>query len=64
MRSTDRVPDRRSVEERAHRLRDDLRDPHRYAAVACARDEVIGYGGVIHHHVSPGDPPDTAPTGY
>ncbi len=42
----------------------DLRDPDRYAVVACAGDEVIGYGGVIHHEVSPGDPPDTAPTGY
>jgi hypothetical protein len=25
---------------------------------------VIGYGGVIRHQVSPGDPPDTAPSGY
>jgi ribosomal protein S18 acetylase RimI-like enzyme len=53
-----------SVEARTHRLMADLRDPERYAAVACADDEVIGYGGVIHHQVSPEDPPDTAPTGY
>ncbi|TCO28182.1 ribosomal protein S18 acetylase RimI-like enzyme [Kribbella steppae] len=53
-----------SVEARTHRLMADLREPERYAAVACAGDEVIGYGGVIHHEVSPGDPPDMAPTGY
>lgn len=53
-----------SIEARTHRLMADLREPDRYAAVACADDEVIGYGGVVHHEVSPDDPPDVAPTGY
>jgi ribosomal protein S18 acetylase RimI-like enzyme len=53
-----------SVEARTHRLMADLRDPARYTAVACAGDEVIGYGGVIRHDVSPGDPPEMAPSGY
>lgn len=50
-----------SVEERRERLLGDLADPNRYVAVACAGDEVVGYGGVIHHELTP---PHTAPTGY
>ncbi len=53
-----------SVEARTHRLMAEVREPDRYAAVACAGDEVIGYGGVIHHEISPGDPSDVAPSGY
>jgi ribosomal protein S18 acetylase RimI-like enzyme len=53
-----------SVEVRKERLLADLDNPGHYVAVACAGDEVIGYGGVIHHQVSPGDPSDTAPTGH
>ena len=50
--------------ERLERLRADLQHPDRYTVVACADGEVIGYGAVIHHELSPTDPPNTAPTGY
>ena len=53
-----------SVEARRERLLVDLQSTDRYVAVACAGDEVVGYGGVIRHQVAAGDPPDTAPSGY
>ncbi|MER7247096.1 GNAT family N-acetyltransferase [Kribbella sp. NPDC000426] len=53
-----------SAAERRNRLHADLEDPERYIAVAVVGDEVVGYGGVIHHELSPADPPTTAPTGY
>jgi ribosomal protein S18 acetylase RimI-like enzyme len=53
-----------SVADRRERLLDDLERPDQYVVVACAGDEVIGYGGVIRHQVAPGMPADTAPSGY
>lgn len=53
-----------SVADRRERLQRDLEDADRYVVVACARDEVIGYGGVIRHQLAPGMPADTAPSGY
>lgn len=53
-----------SVEDRRERLLADLENPDRYVAVACAGDEVVGYGGVIRHQLAPGMPADTAPSGY
>jgi ribosomal protein S18 acetylase RimI-like enzyme len=53
-----------SAAERLERLQGDLRNPDRYTAVACVDGQVIGYGAVIHHVLSPTDPPKTAPTGY
>ena len=50
--------------ERLERLKADLQHPDRYTVVACVDGEVIGYGAVIHHELSPTDPPTTAPTGY
>lgn len=49
---------------RRERLVADLQDPDRYSVVACVDREVIGYAAVIHHELSPTDPPNTAPTGY
>jgi ribosomal protein S18 acetylase RimI-like enzyme len=49
---------------RRERLVADLQDPDRYSVVACVDGEVIGYAAVIHHELSPTDPPNTAPTGY
>jgi GNAT superfamily N-acetyltransferase len=51
-------------DERKQRLLADLDDRTRYSAVACSRDEVIGYGGVMRHERSPADPPTMAPTGF
>ena len=53
-----------STEDRRERLLADLHDPTRYSVVACADGQVIGYAAVIHHEVSPDDPPTMAPTGY
>ena len=53
-----------SAAERRERLVADLADPDKYIAVAVVGDEVVGYGGVIHHELKPDDPPTTAPTGY
>jgi ribosomal protein S18 acetylase RimI-like enzyme len=53
-----------SAADRIERLLSDLENPDRYIAVACAGDEVIGYGGVNKHQLSPGMPADTAPSGY
>jgi len=53
-----------SAAERRGRLLADLSDPDRYAVVAVVDSEVIGYGGVIRHEVSPTDPTTMAPTGY
>lgn len=50
--------------ERKDRLLSDLHDPTRYSIVACVETDVVGYAAVIHHEVSPDDPPTTAPTGY
>ena len=52
------------VAERRSRLLSDLHDPTRYSVVACVGTEVIGYAAVIHHEISPDDPPTMAPTGY
>ncbi|MFI5694920.1 GNAT family N-acetyltransferase [Kribbella sp. NPDC051586] len=53
-----------SAAERRERLVADLANPERYIAVAVVDDEVVGYGGVIRHELSPDDPPKTAPSGY
>jgi ribosomal protein S18 acetylase RimI-like enzyme len=53
-----------SADERRERLLADLRAPDRYAAVASAAGQVVGYGGVIRHERSAEHPPDTAPSGY
>ncbi|GAA1584231.1 hypothetical protein GCM10009804_45700 [Kribbella hippodromi] len=53
-----------SAADRRTRLLADLEDPERYIAVAEVGGQVVGYGGVIRHDVSPGDPPNTAPSGY
>ncbi|WP_112238956.1 GNAT family N-acetyltransferase [Kribbella monticola] len=53
-----------SVSDRRERLLSDLENPDRYVAVACAGEEVIGYGGVVRHQLVPGMPADTAPSGY
>jgi ribosomal protein S18 acetylase RimI-like enzyme len=53
-----------SVEKRRERLLADLENPDHYVVVACADDQVIGYGGVIRHQLSPGMPAGTAPSGY
>ncbi|MBB5978023.1 GNAT family N-acetyltransferase [Kribbella solani] len=53
-----------SVADRRTRLVADLEDPERYIAVAEVDGEVVGYGGVIRHDLSPDDPPATAPSGY
>ncbi|WP_185445923.1 GNAT family N-acetyltransferase [Kribbella qitaiheensis] len=53
-----------SVAERRERLLADLENPDRYVAVACAGDDVVGYGGVIRHQLMSGMPADTAPSGY
>jgi ribosomal protein S18 acetylase RimI-like enzyme len=52
------------VEDRRSRLQADLENPDSYVAVAASGDEVVGYGGVIHHKLTPDHPPGTAPTGY
>lgn len=52
-----------SAAARRERLLADLENPDRYIAVACAGDQVIGYGGVNRHDLSPGMPADTAPSG-
>jgi len=52
------------VEERRSRLQADLENPNSYVAAAVSGAEVIGYGGVIHHELTPEHPPGTAPTGY
>ncbi|WP_328999952.1 GNAT family N-acetyltransferase [Kribbella sp. NBC_00709] len=53
-----------SAADRRERLVADLADPDRYIAVAVVDGEVVGYGGVIPHELSPDDPPTTAPSGY
>lgn len=53
-----------SVAERLERIQADLQNPDKYTVVACVDGEVIGYGAVIRHELSPTDPPNTAPTGY
>jgi ribosomal protein S18 acetylase RimI-like enzyme len=53
-----------SAAARRERLLADLENPDRYIAVACAGEEVIGYGGVNLHQLSPEMPADTAPSGY
>ncbi|MDX2970815.1 GNAT family N-acetyltransferase [Kribbella solani] len=53
-----------SAADRRTRLVADLEDPERYIAVAEVDGEVVGYGGVIRHDLSPDDPPATAPSGY
>jgi ribosomal protein S18 acetylase RimI-like enzyme len=50
--------------ERRSRLLSDLHDPTRYSVVAGVGTEVVGYAAVIHHELSPDDPPTMAPTGY
>ncbi|TCC32746.1 GNAT family N-acetyltransferase [Kribbella speibonae] len=52
------------VDERRSRLEADLENPDRYTAVAEINGEVVGYGAVIRHQISPADPPTTAPDGY
>lgn len=52
------------VDERRSRLEADLQNPDRYTAVAEIEGEVVGYGAVIRHQISPTDPPTTAPDGY
>lgn len=53
-----------SVEQRRQRLEGDLANPERYTVVAEVAGEVVGYGAVIRHQISPADPPTTAPDGY
>jgi ribosomal protein S18 acetylase RimI-like enzyme len=53
-----------SVDERLRRLEADLADADRHTVVAEIGGEVVGYGAVIRHQVSPVDPPNTAPDGY
>ena len=53
-----------SADDRHNRLQADLDDLDRYSVVAVVGGDVIGYGGVIRHEVSPADPPNMAPTGY
>ncbi|MFI5707225.1 GNAT family N-acetyltransferase [Kribbella sp. NPDC051620] len=50
------------VGKRQAMLVDDLERDDRYVAVACAGSEVVGYGGVFHHELTPEHP--AAPTGY
>jgi ribosomal protein S18 acetylase RimI-like enzyme len=53
-----------SAEDRLERLQGDLEHPERYVAVACADEQVVGYGGVIRHDRLPEHPAGTAPSGY
>lgn len=53
-----------SAADRRERLVADLENPDRYTVVACVDEQVIGYAAVIHHEVSPADPPNIAPSGY
>jgi ribosomal protein S18 acetylase RimI-like enzyme len=50
------------AEARREMLLNDLERADRYVAVACAGSEVVGYGGVFRHELTPDHP--AAPTGY